>query len=147
MYGPAPQGQNPTRFIHLQTPAYALYPRNYRLRCAVNRLPQDIMRSITLTETFHYTSQSYNYNIHWTSLGNASSPPLIFVHGTPWSSQVWHTYAQTFAKYFHVYLFDNPGFGISPLGQPSPPTQLVSPKKSRLDADLSQQSEVFAALY
>ncbi|KIW16944.1 hypothetical protein PV08_04134 [Exophiala spinifera] len=101
----------------------------------------------TLTETFTYSTETHSFKVRWTSLGESSLPPLIFVHGTPWSSRVWHDYAQSFARYFHVYLFDNPGFGESPLGQPLPGKQDKITPEVALDADLAQQSEVFAALF
>ncbi|KAJ5912770.1 Alpha/Beta hydrolase protein [Penicillium tannophilum] len=102
---------------------------------------------IELTQTFEYSNNTHKYKIRWTSLGDTESPPVIFIHGTPWSSKVWNVYAQSLAKYFHVYLFDNPGFGTSPLGQPLPGKEDEITKKVALDADLSGQSEVFAALY
>ncbi|KAL8916042.1 MAG: hypothetical protein Q9208_008727 [Pyrenodesmia sp. 3 TL-2023] len=100
--------------------------------------------TIELKEVFHHSTAVFDYNIRWTSLGNPTLPPLIFVHGTPWSSRVWHSYAKSLAQYFRVYLFDNPGFGDSPLGKARADT--IS-KEVALDADLAQQSEVFAALY
>lgn len=103
--------------------------------------------TISLTQTFHHSTTIFDYHIRWTSLGNATSPPLIFVHGTPWSSRVWHVYARSLAQYFHVYLFDNPGFGESPLGTPLPETKDTISTSVALDADLAQQSQVFAALY
>ncbi|KAI4188869.1 MAG: hypothetical protein LQ348_003871 [Seirophora lacunosa] len=103
--------------------------------------------TIELTQTFHYSTTIYDYDIRWTCLGNAASPPLIFVHGTPWSSHVWHTYALSLSQYFRVYLFDNPGFGDSPLGKPLSGKADTITKAVALDADLAQQSEVFAALY
>lgn len=102
---------------------------------------------IQLGSTFHHSTSTHSYSIRWTSLGNATSPPLIFVHGTPWSSLVWHTYAKPLSKHFNVYLFDNPGFGQSPLGTPLPEKKETITKEAALDADLAQQSEVFAALY
>ncbi|KAI4186869.1 MAG: hypothetical protein L6R41_003195 [Letrouitia leprolyta] len=102
---------------------------------------------INLTETFNHSTAIFSYSIHWTSLGSPSSPPLIFIHGTPWSSQVWHTYALPLSRYFHVYLFDNPGFGESPLGKPTAHAAKTASKEVLLDADLAQQSEAFAALY
>ncbi|KAJ5090098.1 hypothetical protein N7532_008782 [Penicillium argentinense] len=103
--------------------------------------------SVELTETFHCSTSTHDYQIRWTSLGESDLQPLIFVHGTPWSSQVWIKYAKSFSKYFRVYLFDNPGFGESPLGTPRPESRNTVSKKVALDADLAQQSEVFAALY
>lgn len=102
--------------------------------------------AIELDHTFHHSTATHSYQICWTSLGNPASQPLIFVHGTPWSSVVWTNYAQTFSNYFHVYLFDNPGFGASPLGKPLPGKENTISKELALDADLSQQSAVFAAL-
>ncbi|KAE8423972.1 Alpha/Beta hydrolase protein [Aspergillus pseudocaelatus] len=105
------------------------------------------MDSIHLNQIFHHSTATHRYQIRWTSLGDDALPPLIFVHGTPWSSRVWDTYARSFARYFHVYLFDNPGFGESPLGQPLQGKENIITKELALDADLAQQSEVFAALY
>ncbi|KAB8233184.1 alpha/beta fold hydrolase [Aspergillus alliaceus] len=102
---------------------------------------------IPLPQTFHHTTQTHTYTIRWTSLGDPTSPPLIFLHGTPWSSHVWKPYALSLATYLHVYLFDNPGFGTSPLGQPLPSKKDTITPKEALDADLAQQSAVFAALY
>lgn len=102
---------------------------------------------MALTNIFKYSSSTHDYEIHWTSLGDPASPPLIFVHGTPWSSRVWLKHASSLANRFHVYLFDNPGFGESPLGQPQPEQKDHISEAVELDADLSRQSEVFAALY
>ncbi|KIW33551.1 uncharacterized protein PV07_00391 [Cladophialophora immunda] len=109
--------------------------------------PSSSPSSIELTQTFHHSTALYAYHIRWTALGDTASPPVVFVHGTPWSSRVWHAYAQSLARYFHVYLFDNPGFGDSPLGEPLPGKEGVISREVALDADLAQQSEVFAALY
>jgi pimeloyl-ACP methyl ester carboxylesterase len=101
-----------------------------------------------LTETFHYENATHSYNIKWCSLGNPESPPVMFIHGTPWSSLVWKPFALALSRQFHVYLFDNPGFGESPLEQ-----ELVGKtfkpdnKVKELDADLARQSEAFSALY
>jgi pimeloyl-ACP methyl ester carboxylesterase len=105
--------------------------------------------TIELNQIFLHSTATHAYQIHWASIGDASLPPLIFVHGTPWSSHVWHNLAHSFAGYFHVYIFDNPGFGKSPLGQPLPEPQRQGSisKKLSLDADLSEQSQVFAAIY
>lgn len=100
---------------------------------------------LQLDHTFHYSTDFFDYQICWTSLGSSSSQPLVFVHGTPWSSRVWYTYAQSLAQHFHVYLFDNPGFGESPLGKPIAGKDISA--EVALDADLAQQSEVFAALF
>jgi pimeloyl-ACP methyl ester carboxylesterase len=102
----------------------------------------------SLTETFPFKNSTHSYDIKWRSLGSPSKPPLIFIHGTPWSSRVWLPYAQSLSRTFHVYLSDNPGFGDSPQereidGKPFSPASKVS----ELDSDLSRQSEAFAALF
>ncbi|KAK5210869.1 hypothetical protein LTR41_003481 [Exophiala xenobiotica] len=99
------------------------------------------------TEIFSYETATHSYAIHWSTLGDAASPPLIFVHGTPWSSRVWIPFALSLARKFQVYLFDNPGFGESPLGLPLPGKEDTITKEIALDADLSEPSEVFAALF
>jgi pimeloyl-ACP methyl ester carboxylesterase len=42
-----------------------------------------------------------------------SGPPVLFCHGTPWSSWVWRPFAQTLARDFTVHLWDMPGYGRS----------------------------------
>jgi pimeloyl-ACP methyl ester carboxylesterase len=104
---------------------------------------------IELTEIFNYQTSTHTYAIKWCSLGDNSSVPLIFIHGTPWSSHVWISYALALSHQFHVYLFDNPGFGSSPLELRKAGTDIAtSPSKMvQLDANLARQSEVFAALF
>jgi pimeloyl-ACP methyl ester carboxylesterase len=100
---------------------------------------------ITLDQIFEYTSATHTYAIRWTSLGHPSTPPLVFIHGTPWSSVVWHQFALSLAQSYHVYLFDNPGFGASPLGRPLAEASVTEAQE--LDADLARQTEVYAALF
>ena len=100
-----------------------------------------------LSQIFEHKTCYHEYSIHWTSLGSPSSPPLIFIHGTPWSSCVWVPFALSLSRHFHVYLFDNPGFGESPLGKPIPGKDGEINTKIALDADLAEQSAVFAALF
>lgn len=104
--------------------------------------------STALTQTFKYSSRTHSYEIKWRSLGNSANPPLVFIHGTPWSSRVWVPYALALSRRFQVYLSDNTGFGESPLEQPlSDTTFQPSSTVDELDSDLARQSEVFAALY
>ncbi|KAF1848179.1 alpha/beta-hydrolase [Cucurbitaria berberidis CBS 394.84] len=101
-----------------------------------------------LTQSFHYENSTHSYDIKWRSLGDAQSPPLIFIHGTPWSSRVWTPFALALSRQFHVYLFDNPGFGDSPLEREiSEKGFKPADTVTELDADLARQSEVFAALF
>ncbi|MFD6178068.1 MULTISPECIES: alpha/beta fold hydrolase [unclassified Isoptericola] len=69
--------------------------------------------------------------VAWTAFG--SGPPLVFCHGTPWSSWLWEPYARALAAEFTVHLWDMPGYGASSMD----PDHAV---------DLGVQGEVFAAL-
>jgi pimeloyl-ACP methyl ester carboxylesterase len=42
-----------------------------------------------------------------------SGPPLVFCHGTPFSSEVWRRYAEALSADFTVHLWDMPGYGAS----------------------------------
>ncbi|KAI1261505.1 Alpha/Beta hydrolase protein [Xylariaceae sp. FL1019] len=104
--------------------------------------------NVSLDQTFEFSNETHSYSIKWCSLGNPKSPPVVFVHGTPWSSRVWVPYALALSRQFHVYLFDNPGFGESPLEQELPDRPFkASSKVAELDADLARQSEAYAALF
>jgi pimeloyl-ACP methyl ester carboxylesterase len=49
--------------------------------------------------------------IAWDRLGEG--PPVVLVHGTPWSSWTWRGIAPRLAERFTVYVFDLLGFGAS----------------------------------
>lgn len=49
--------------------------------------------------------------IAWDRLGEG--PPVVMVHGTPWSSWTWRRVAPRLAERFSVYVFDLLGFGAS----------------------------------
>lgn len=69
--------------------------------------------------------------IAWDVLG--AGPPLVLLHGTPWSSALWRPIAETLAERFSVYLWDMPGYG-------------ASSKHPDHAVDLGVQGELFAAL-
>ncbi|KAL9114240.1 MAG: hypothetical protein Q9227_001662 [Pyrenula ochraceoflavens] len=86
----------------------------------------------------HQLDQTFSYNtvpIKWTSFG--SGPPLCFVHGTPWSSQLWLPIARCFANSFTIYLYDLPGYGQSIF----PPA-----KESPFSPTYPEQTKAFCAL-
>lgn len=60
-------------------------------------------------------------------------PPVVFCHGTPWSSQVWWPFAESLARAFTVYLWDMPGYG-------------QSSKDPKHTVDLATQGELLADL-
>ncbi|MBB3661561.1 MULTISPECIES: alpha/beta fold hydrolase [Prauserella salsuginis group] len=60
-----------------------------------------------LTETFDWRGRA----VRWASRG--SGPPVVFCHGTPWSSRLWEPFADALSAEFTVYLWDMPGYGAS----------------------------------
>jgi pimeloyl-ACP methyl ester carboxylesterase len=60
-----------------------------------------------LTEKFEWEGRT----IAWGRAG--SGPPVVFCHGTPFSSRVWSEYADALSNEFTVYLWDMPGYGES----------------------------------
>lgn len=69
--------------------------------------------------------------IAWERFGDG--PPLVLLHGTPWSSALWRPIATALAQRFTVYLWDMPGYGRSS-------------KKPGDAVDLGTQGELFAHL-
>lgn len=69
--------------------------------------------------------------VAWDHLGEG--PPLVLLHGTPWSSALWRPIAEALAHDFAVYLWDMPGYG-------------ASSKQPEHDVDLGVQGELFAHL-
>jgi pimeloyl-ACP methyl ester carboxylesterase len=49
--------------------------------------------------------------VRWSRLG--SGPPVVFCHGTPWSSWLWAPFADALSSQFTTYLWDMPGYGQS----------------------------------
>lgn len=49
--------------------------------------------------------------VRWMRQG--SGPPVVFCHGTPWSSWLWTPFAEALAAEFTTYLWDMPGYGAS----------------------------------
>ncbi|KAF9891605.1 hypothetical protein FE257_003616 [Aspergillus nanangensis] len=98
--------------------------------------------SILLDQTFTDRSASHELSIRWTTLGPDDGEPLIFIHGTPWSSFVWTAYAKSLSSRFKIYLFDNPGYGLSP-GHRS----LLEEDHSNVDISFASLARSFASIY
>jgi pimeloyl-ACP methyl ester carboxylesterase len=62
-----------------------------------------------LPETFTFEGQAVRYG----SLGEAHSPPLVLLHGTPFSSIVWRRVAPYLRESRRVFYFDLLGYGRS----------------------------------
>lgn len=82
---------------------------------------------MVLTRTLHWRGRE----VAWDRFGDG--PPLVLLHGTPWSSALWRPMAEALSARFTVYLWDMPGYG-------------VSSKDPYHRVDLGVQGELFAAL-
>ncbi|WP_447770805.1 alpha/beta fold hydrolase [Pseudomonas kilonensis] len=60
-----------------------------------------------LDQTYDFNGHPIRYAIH------GDGPPLVFVHGTPFSSYVWHRIAPLFFATHTVHYFDLLGYGQS----------------------------------
>jgi pimeloyl-ACP methyl ester carboxylesterase len=60
-----------------------------------------------LTEEFEWRGR----RVRWARFG--SGPPVVFCHGTPWSSRLWAPFAEALGREFTTYLWDMPGYGRS----------------------------------
>jgi pimeloyl-ACP methyl ester carboxylesterase len=62
---------------------------------------------MNLAERFDWRGR----DVAWGRLG--SGPPVVFCHGTPFSSRLWAPFARALQHDFTVYLWDMPGYGQS----------------------------------
>lgn len=69
--------------------------------------------------------------VAWDRVGNG--PPVVLLHGTPWSSFVWRSVAERLSESYSVYVYDLPGFGRSE-------------KRTGQDVSLASQGRVFGEL-
>lgn len=80
-----------------------------------------------LPETFTFAGRTVRYGI----LGEG--PPLVLLHGTPFSSYEWHRIAPLMARHYRVHVHDMPGYGASEM-------------RDGQDVSLGVQNRVLAAL-
>ncbi len=82
---------------------------------------------LDLPQKFDFNGQS----VAWGVMGDGD--PLVLVHGTPFSSQVWRRIAPLLARRWKVYFFDLLGYG-------------QSEKRDQQDVSLGVQNGLLAAL-
>lgn len=85
--------------------------------------------SWSLPGTFDFEGQAVRYG----SLGEAHRPPLVLLHGTPFSSIVWRRIAPCLTQRWRVFYFDLLGYGRSEM-------------RFNQDVSLAVQGRLFAAL-
>lgn len=57
--------------------------------------------------------ESPHGQVAWDRLGTPPADPVVLLHGTPFSSLVWHEIAPALARDHLVYVWDMPGYGRS----------------------------------
>jgi pimeloyl-ACP methyl ester carboxylesterase len=92
-------------------------------------MSDDARASWNLPETFYFEGQA----VHFGCVGRADRPPLVLVHGTPFSSLVWRRIAPYLAEHRQVFYYDLLGYGRSE-------------KRSGQDVSLAVQGRLFAEL-
>jgi pimeloyl-ACP methyl ester carboxylesterase len=92
-------------------------------------MSQEASASWSLPETFTFDGDAVRYGI----LGTNDKPPLVLVHGTPFSSIVWRRIAPHLTKHRQVFYFDLLGYGRSEM-------------RTDQDVSLAVQGRLFAAL-
>ncbi|MFW2513314.1 alpha/beta fold hydrolase [Demequina sp. SO4-13] len=80
-----------------------------------------------LTRTVQWRGRT----VAWDRLGEG--PPVVLLHGTPWSSALWRPIAESLSAQYTVYLWDMAGYG-------------ASSKDPDHAVDLGVQGELFAHL-
>lgn len=83
--------------------------------------------------TLEHTYDSPQGTVRWARLGAPGLPPVVLLHGTPWSSYVWRSLARALAARHQVYVWDMPGYG-------------ASAKYEGQDVSLGAQGRLFAEL-
>ncbi len=92
--------------------------------------PKTVMRTWQLRESW----ESPIGTLRWDRFGPEDGPPVVLLHGTPFSSFVWHEITPALAAEGHrVHVWDMPGYGSSA-------------KSDGQDVSLKAQGEVFAEL-
>ncbi|KPC65834.1 alpha/beta hydrolase [Streptomyces sp. NRRL F-6602] len=65
------------------------------------------------TWTLDRSYESAEGTVRWAALGDPAAPPVVLLHGTPWSSYTWRGIARALAADHRVYVWDMPGYGTS----------------------------------
>ncbi|MDR0125749.1 alpha/beta fold hydrolase [Bacillus zhangzhouensis] len=84
------------------------------------------MVKFKLSETYHSTYGNVKYAV------SGEGPPLVLVHGTPWSSFNWRHIIPGLSQWFKVYYYDLLGYGKS--------------EKKEMDVSLGVQNKILNEL-
>lgn len=105
----------------------SLFPRMLTMSQAMTNPLPIATAALPLAHTFKFDGQSVRYGV----IGEGA--PLVLVHGTPFSSQVWRRIAPIAARLRQVFYFDLLGYGLSE-------------QRDGQDVSLGVQNRVLAAL-
>jgi pimeloyl-ACP methyl ester carboxylesterase len=90
-------------------------------------MPNECAGALRLDQVFEFEGQAVRYGT------TGEGAPLVMVHGTPFSSQVWRRIAPIAARFRRVYYFDLLGYG-------------ASEKRDSQEVSLGVQNRLLAAL-
>jgi pimeloyl-ACP methyl ester carboxylesterase len=90
-------------------------------------MPDNFAGALPLDQVFEFEGQAVRHG------ATGHGAPLVMVHGTPFSSQVWRRIAPIAARFRRVYYFDLLGYG-------------ASEKREAQDVSLGVQNRLMAAL-
>ncbi|WP_265521701.1 alpha/beta fold hydrolase [Oerskovia flava] len=87
----------------------------------------------TMTPTWDlpHTHRTPQGDVRWAAFGDG--PPVVLLHGTPFSSLIWSDVGRALARTHRVYVWDMPGFGRSE-------------QRAGQDVSLATQAGIFAGL-
>lgn len=94
-----------------------------------------------LNDVFSHSTPTHQFEIRWTRVGKASGTPLVFIHGTPWSSAEWDGLVSVLKDRYCIYIYNHPGF------EGSPRPKRHDGGESELDGSLALRAEASAALF
>ncbi|MFD8334869.1 alpha/beta fold hydrolase [Streptomyces solisilvae] len=83
--------------------------------------------------TLDRTYRGSSGEVRWAALGAPDAPPVVLLHGTPFSSYVWRGVARALAERHRVFVWDMPGYGASEM-------------RADQDVSLAAQGRVFGEL-
>src|SRR5262249_50760812 len=79
--------------------------RRFHRRPAIAK--EIVMSEWSLDQTYLYQGQAVRYAV------TGDGPPLVLVHGTPFSSYVWHRVVPYLAEHRRLFFYDLLGYGES----------------------------------
>ncbi|TVY21384.1 putative hydrolase YugF [Lachnellula arida] len=113
------------------------------------------MKTMDLPSTFHFQGWNIRYNLRSNNTTASNQPqlkPVVFVHGTPWSSAVFQPVIKALLAKpsYQILVYDLPGYGQSQEFAPSPPSSTIASSEEKPlfqgDTSVKFQAKALAGL-